>query len=274
MPGKDVLVVVDTEASVARRLALVAALAGRGEIRVTGMYVTGLPVTTAFADLDGWAQLVDAYMTAQRAEALKAERAFRAEAARLNLDVAWHCREADMTEAVIAFARLHDLVVMGQLNPDAPVNALRPGEVALAAGRPALIVPYAGTFTELGRRILVAWNGTREAARALHDAMFLIDGSEAVTVLEIDPPGEEEDPELRAVHVVEALKRRGVAATAESAVSGGTPIADVILSLAADLTADLVVMGAWGHSRLREYVLGGASRGILSEMTVPVLMSH
>jgi nucleotide-binding universal stress UspA family protein len=274
MPGRDVLVVVDTEESVARRLPVAAALAKRGEIRVTGMYVTGLPVTTAFSDLDGWAQLVDAYMTAQRAEAAKAEAAFRTEAARLKVAAQWHCREADMTEAVIAHARLHDLVIMGQSNPDAPMNALRPGEVVLAAGRPGLIVPYVGTFTEIGRHVLVAWNGTREAARALHDAIFLIDAAEAVTVLEIDPPGEEEDPDLRAVHVVEALKRRGVAAKAETTVSDGTPIADVILSLAADLTADLVVMGAWGHSRLREYVMGGASRGIFREMTVPVLMSH
>jgi nucleotide-binding universal stress UspA family protein len=96
-----------------------------------------------------------------------------------------------------------------------------------------------------------------------------------VTVLEIDADAaENSDPELRASHVVAALKRRGVAATVETTVAAGTPIADVILSMAADLTADLIVMGAWGHSRLREYVMGGASRGILQEMTVPVLMSH
>ena len=275
MPGQDVLVIIDSEASIARRLAPVAALARRGEIRVTGMYVTGLPVSQAFADLDGWAQLADAYMTAQRAEALKAERGFRQELARLKLTGDWHCRETDMTEGVIALARLHDLVVMGQPDPDALPNALRPGEVVLAAGRPALIVPYVGDFAEFGRRVLVAWNGTREAARALHDALFLIDAAEAVTVLEIDPPdGVEGDLELRASHVVAALKRRGVSATVETTVSDGTPVADIILSTAADLTADLIVMGGWGHSRLREFVLGGASRGILQEMIVPVLMSH
>jgi nucleotide-binding universal stress UspA family protein len=94
-------------------------------------------------------------------------------------------------------------------------------------------------------------------------------------VLEIDPPGSEGGiPDLSAADVVAALRRRGVAAKAESTVSDGTPVADIVLSLAADLTADLVVMGAWGHSRLREFVLGGASRGVLQEMTVPVLMSH
>ena len=71
-----------------------------------------------------------------------------------------------------------------------------------------------------------------------------------------------------------ALKRRGVAAKVETTVSDGTPVADIMLSTAADLTADLIVMGAWAHSRLREFVLGGASRGIMQEMTVPVLMSH
>jgi nucleotide-binding universal stress UspA family protein len=275
MPSQDILVVIDNEASVARRLAPIAALAKRVDSRLTGMYVTGLPATQAFADLDGWAQLLDAYLTAQRAEALKAEHAFRQEIGRLNLPGDWHCREADMTEGVIDLARLHDLVVMGQSNPDALANGLRPGEVVMAAGRPALIVPYAGEFVELGRHILVAWNGTREAARALHDAMFLIEGAEAVTVLEIDPPAAADvNPGLRARHVVDALARRGVAAKAETTVSGGTPVADIILSMAADLTADLVVMGAWGHSRLSEYVFGGASRGVLSEMTVPVLMSH
>ena len=274
MPSQDILVVIDNEASVKRSLAPIAALAKRGDVRLTGLFVTGLP-GTAFADLQGWAELLDAYMTARRGEAQKAERSFRRELARLKLAGEWHCREADMTEGVIALARLHDLVVMGQPDRDAAVGGLRPGEVVLAAGRPVLIVPYAGEIADLGRRILVAWSGTREAARALYDAMFLIEGAEAVTVLEIDASDNEDgNPDLRAARVVAALKRRGVAATVETTVSDGIPIADIILSLAADLTADLVVMGAWGHSRLREFVLGGASRGILQEMTVPVLMSH
>jgi nucleotide-binding universal stress UspA family protein len=253
MPGQDILVVIDNEASVKRRLGTIAALAKRIEARITGLFVTGLPGTQVYVDLDGWAQLVDAYMTSQRVAATKAEQAFRAELARLKLAGDWQSREADTTEGVITMARLHDLVVMGQPDPDVPSNGLRPSEVVLAAGRPALIVPYAGEFTELGRNILVAWNGTREAARALHDAMFLIDGAAAVTVLQIDPPGGEGGiPDLSAADVVAALRRRGVAAKAESTVSDGTPVADIVLSLAADLTADLVVMGAWGHSRLRD----------------------
>jgi nucleotide-binding universal stress UspA family protein len=274
MPGRDILLVVDNEAGVARLLEPLAALAKRIELRLTGLFATGLPAAEAFADLDGWAQLVDAYMTARRADGQKAEQAFRRESARLKLAGDWHCRETDATEGVIGLARLHDLVVMGQPEPDAPGNGVRPTEVVLAAGRPALLVPYAGAFPEIGRRVLIAWNGTREAARSLHDAMFLIESAETVTVLEVDPVEGDIAPDRRASQVVEALRRRGVAAAAETTISDGTPIADIILSRAADLTADLVVMGAWGHSRLREYVMGGASRGIFAEMTVPVLMSH
>jgi nucleotide-binding universal stress UspA family protein len=165
--------------------------------------------------------------------------------------------------------------VFGQPDPDANGTLTRPEEVIMAAGRPVLLVPYAGDFPQLGARVLVAWSGTRESARALHDAMFLLEAAVEVTVLEVDRAGGEVDaPDQAAADVAAALQRRGVAATADAAVSDGTPVADIILSTAADKLADLVVMGAWGHSRLREFVLGGVSRGILREMTVPVLMSH
>jgi nucleotide-binding universal stress UspA family protein len=272
---QDVLVVIDTVASIPRRLKLVAALAKQADIRITGAFVTGLPGAAAFADLQGWAVMVDAYMTSQRDEAAKAEAAFRGEMGRLKLTGEWLFREADLTESVTTLARLHDLVVLGQPEPSAPVIGLRPEEVVLAAGRPVLVIPYAGDFSEVGNRVLVAWSGTRESARALYDAMFLIERAEAVTVLEVDRPGGDGGAaDLSAADVVAALKRRGIAAKAEATVSDGTPVADIILSLAADLSADLVVMGAWGHSRLREFILGGVSRGILQEMTVPVLMSH
>jgi len=276
MSGQDILVVVDGAATVAGRFAPVAALVRRCGGRITGLYATGLPIS-AYGDLAGWGQVVDVYMASQRAEAGKAEAAFRQEMARLRLAGDWFYREADMAQSVIAAARLHDLIVLGQPDPSAPGGALglRPEEVVLASGRPVLVVPYAGSFAELGKQVLIAWNGTREAARALHDAMFLVERAEAVTVLEVDPLfGDAGLPDLTAADVVAALKRRGIAAAAESTVSDGIPIGDVILSRAADLGADTIVMGAYGHSRLREFVLGGVSRSLFQEMTVPVLMSH
>jgi nucleotide-binding universal stress UspA family protein len=276
MPGKDILVVIDNAASVARRLAPAAALAKRFDARLTGFSATGLPAATSFGDLASGAQLVDAYMAARRDEAVKAEAAFRQELGRLQLAGDWIWREADITESVTSVGRLFDLVVLGQTDPDAesPVPRVLPEDVVQVLGRPVLVVPYVGDFTGFNH-VMIAWNGTREAARALYDAMFIIERADAVTVIEIDSPsGAGAPPSHLAEDVVGALKRRGIEAVAESTVTDGTPVADIILSRAADLTADLIVMGAYSHSRLRELMLGGTSRSIFQEMTVPVLMSH
>jgi nucleotide-binding universal stress UspA family protein len=276
MPGRDILVVIDNSANVGRVLGPAAALAKRVDGRLTGFFATGLPAATSFGDLASGAQLVDAFMAAQRDEAVKAEAAFRQELGRLQLAGDWLWREADVTESIVSTGRLYDLVVLGQIDPDAesPVPAVSPDEVVQALGRPVLFIPYAGEFTSFDH-VLIAWSGTRESARALHDAMFLIDRADAVTVIEVDSPGGPAAVPNRALdEVVAALKRRGVEASGDPTVTDGTPVADIILSRAADLTADVIVMGAYGHSRLRELVLGGTSRSMFQEMTVPVLMSH
>jgi len=276
MPGKDILVVIDNAASAARRLAPAAALAKRFDARLTGFFVTGLPAATSFGDLASGAQLVDAYMAARRDEAVKSEAAFRQELGRLQLTGDWIWREADISESVTSVGRLFDLVVLGQTNPDAddPVPRVLPEDVVQTLGRPVLVVPYVGQFTGFNH-VMIAWNGTREAARALYDAMFIIERADAVTVIEVDTPGGAGAPPSHlAADVVAALKRRGIEAATEPTVTDGTPVADIILSRAADLTADLIVMGAYSHSRLRELMLGGTSRSIFEEMTVPVLMSH
>jgi nucleotide-binding universal stress UspA family protein len=278
MAYREILVAVDTAATAAQRVAPAAALAAAFGARLTGFFATGYPISTAYGDLSGWAQLVDAYMEAQRAEASAAEAAFRQELARLKLTGDWVFREAESTESVTAAAALFDLVVIGQPNPDAEQGGsfgLRPEEVVLGGGRPVLIVPYAGSFAEIGRRVIIGWSRRREAVRAMHDAMPLLERAEAVTVIEVDPPapvpGESAVP---AENIAEGLVRRGIAATAESGASGGLAVDDALLSRAADLGADLLVMGGYGHSRLREYVLGGVSRGIFRQMTIPVLMAH
>ena len=173
---------------------------------------------------------------------------------------------------------LYDLVVLGQPNPDVRAGGafgLRPEEIVLGGGRPVLVIPYAGDFAEVGQRVLVAWNGSREAARTLHDAMFLLEGAEAVTVIEADPPAAGAGPPIAdAAALAAMLTRRGIKATAETTTAGDIGVENLLLSRAADLSADLLVMGAYGHSRLREFVLGGVSRGIFRHMTVPVLMAH
>jgi nucleotide-binding universal stress UspA family protein len=278
MECHDILVVIENASVVPQRMLPAAALAARFGARLTGFFATGYPIMAAYGDVSGWEQLVDAYLEAQRREAAAAAAAFRQALTRDKLHGEWIFREADETGSVIAEAALYDLVIVGQPNPDAGLTGaigLRPEEIVLGCGRPVLVVPYAGEFADVGRQVLFAWNGSREATRGLPDAMFLLPEAAAVTVIEIDPPAPGvAAPAATAALVAAALVRRGIAAKPETETTGDIGVEDLLLSRAADLGADLLVMGSYGHSRLREFVLGGVSRGMFRHMTLPVLMSH
>jgi len=147
--------------------------------------------------------------------------------------------------------------------------------VMLSVGRPVLVGPYVGEFKALAEHVLLCWNAAREAARALTDALPLLQRAKKVTILSANP---EQTPsghgEAPGSDIALYLARHGVRAEASRAVSKEVDIGSLILSRAFDVGADMIVMGAYGHSRVREIVLGGATRTVLASMTVPVLMSH
>jgi len=188
----------------------------------------------------------------------------------------WHLFDGGEAAELISLAMSADLVIVGQHRPEAPASAeFRPEEIVVACGRPLLVVPYAGTFSSVGRRVLIAWDGTREATRAMHDALPLITAAEAVTVVSV--AGRQSDLErghLSLDRIVRHLERHGLAVRREEDVQARLPVCDLLLSRASDLDADLIVAGAYHHSRFREALLGGVSRELLDHMTVPVLMSH
>ena len=184
----------------------------------------------------------------------------------------WHLFTPDEGAGIIELAKTVDLTILGQAS--AQPERLRAEEVAIGAGRPILVVPYVGSDT-VGRHALVAWDGSREAVRALNDALPLLEKADAVTVMFVGARetslGEHRPSVERAVlH----LRRHGISARVEETVQGDLRIADVLLSRAADLGADLIVAGVYHHSQLREAIIGGVSRELLDHMTVPVLMSH
>jgi len=188
----------------------------------------------------------------------------------------WHLLGPGDSARLMTLAKAADLIVLGQVAPDhRQLSGYRPEDVIVGSGRPALVVPYAGAFTAIGRRVLIAWDGTREASRALHDALPLIGRAEAVTIITVRDDAADRDREAPGVaRVIVNLQRHGIAARAEATPSGDLPIADLLLSRATDLAADLIVAGAYHHSQLREALIGGVSRALLDHMTVPVLMSH
>lgn len=198
--------------------------------------------------------------------------------------LSWSVRLADggAAEAVIHHGRASDLVVVGQADGEkighdnSAASATRdfPQQVVLHTGRPVLIVPRMGRFEDVGRSVLVAWDATRESGLALREALPLLDKGSRVTLLSVRKPDDgRDDAFLQAPEMVDWLRRHGVHAMPEQCRSTES-VVDTLLTCAAGMGADLLVMGGYGHHRLREQVLGGATREMLATMTVPVLMAH
>ena len=186
--------------------------------------------------------------------------------------------EADKARSLVRHAHCSDLTLLTQADPSAPGHGLAQDlveQVILYSARPTLLLPYASRVDAIGRHAMVAWDDSREAARALSDALPLLRLAERVQVVswnEFDTP-DAGSLRLRLDALHQWLLWQGVPAEVGTETST-VGIADAMLSRAAELGADLIVMGAYGHARWAERILGGATRGLLASMTVPVLMSH
>jgi nucleotide-binding universal stress UspA family protein len=172
-----------------------------------------------------------------------------------------------------------DLLVLGQHEAGSPTARDVPADfvesVLIGSGKPALVIPYAGPVETVGRNVLVAWSPSRESARALNAALPWLQRAQQVHLVawNEEPPAPQAASQQR-VQIEQYLALHGVKATQHWYSDGaGTP-GDRLLSLAADLGSDLLVMGCYGHSRARELVLGGTTRTVLKCMTIPVLMAH
>ncbi|MDF1747711.1 MAG: universal stress protein [Alphaproteobacteria bacterium] len=182
--------------------------------------------------------------------------------------------KGDTTRALSRIGRGCDLIVLGQSEPDNDFVEIEdlPDNLVLESGRPVLIIPYIGKTQRIGGHVLLCWTDTREAARALSDALPLLNKASKVTVLSV---GERpSDPAISADDAARFLAAHGISADLRHTPGKGLDVGTVVLNEASDIGADMIVMGAYGHSRLRETILGGVTHTILKEMTVPVLMSH
>jgi len=180
----------------------------------------------------------------------------------------------NLVQDIVAHIRAVDLAIIGLGDPDrrdSDPQGFRPEEVILACGRPVLGVPIANVPAEGGRNVLVAWDGSRGATRAMHDALPLLKGADSVTLVAIDPPALDPVPVKAAA---EHLRWHGIEAIEKTVSSGGLAVGEAVLAECDYLHSDLVAAGAYGHSRLSESILGGVSRTLLRQMMVPVLMSH
>ncbi len=222
------------------------------------------------------AAVIEAQKRAAEKAMAQAEGEFTKQASAAGLrNIEWRTASDDPVDAMTLHARYADLAVIGQTDPSEGSNIAAdfPERLVLAAGRPVLILPSAGRFPTIGKRILVAWSLSREATRAVTDAIPLLRLADAVHVMAVNPRRDEHG-DVPGADIGLYLARHGVRVQVKTDQGAEIDVGNELLSRAADLDADLIVMGGYGHSRVKEWVLGGATRTILASMTVPVLMSH
>lgn len=273
MAYRDILVHVSRDRRSPVRLDAAIGLAERHGGRVTGVYVRSRPAVSGRDKHDAPADAPKEWDRQRGDPATEAEELFAERMARTDVLHEWRFLQGNPVEVVTTCARYADITVVGQTDKDdEAVIAGLVDNLVLDAGGPVLVWPYAGSFDTRAETVLLAWNGTREAKRALSDALPLLRQANNVIVFSI---GTDDGTHLPGAEASAHLARHGVKADARHRpASSDIAAADILLSAISDYSVDLLVMGAYGRHRLRELLLGGMTRDILRRMTVPVLMSH
>lgn len=280
---KTITVFLDATSSGLKRAAHTATLAQRCGAHVVGVHVTfagvNLPPSMSYArgreaarqvieyehQLDGAAEAAAAIVGAK----------FRAVCATYGVPCEFRQIDRGSSAEDAVINSLHsDLVVVGHPEPHGLPEQMSPERILLASGVPLLVVPNAWKGETIGNRILVGWNATREARRAISDSLNFLVAAKSVTVLVIDPTSRRQHGDEPGADIAMQLARHGAHVDVEQVSSSGIPVAQVILDYALKRASDLLVIGAYSHARLTEILLGGVTRTLLAQMPVPVLISR
>lgn len=276
----EILVVISGQEEFENKLTTAFNVARQFDASVIGLFVCVFPTVPSYIET----RLPDDLKRRRFAGATKlaaaCETAFRRQADEQNIRHDWTQaigRTAEVLPIVLSHARHTDLTVLTRSDGEPKAGVLSASlaeEVVIASGSPVLLLPEGGGFDVLGKRIVIGWNGSREATRALHDAIPFLKAADDVMLLTVD--GEDDAPEttLPNLDISHHLSRHGIDASVRQSLVSGTQTGDVILSRGDETGADMIVIGAYGHSRIMEFALGGVTRHVMSKATVPVLMSH
>lgn len=278
MTIKTILLHVNDERRVAGLVDAAAHLATRHEAHLIGLYV--MPPVPSYGGTSMGSGMIKSGLAQFREEAERVKQSFEAACKGRPFVTEWRLvdpKHQGVAETIMDHGRATDLIIASQRDRNFDFSQLLdvPDRLVIESGRPVLVVPHVGRFSRFASRVIVAWNGRREAARAVFDALPLLKSADSVRIYWVDPQKERAKAgDLPAVEIAMALARHGVKCEAATMTASDINVGDAFLSRLADDGADLLVMGAYGHSRLSEFVFGGATRHILERMTVPVLMSH
>jgi nucleotide-binding universal stress UspA family protein len=273
----QLLVHLDASPRAAQRLEVAHQLGRRHGAAVAALYA----VTPSFVELPFAPEIGPGVATTLREiddeRLARAHTMFERSLASTGVPASWgEVRDDPVTGSFAQQALYADLLVLGQHDSSDPESRDVPADfvetVMAISGKPALILPYATVPPAVGETVVIAWKPTREAARAVAAAMPLLQGARRVHV--VNWACEEAAIGGERLDLDGYLKLRGVEATWHRQSEEPEQLGEQLLSRAFDLQADLLIMGCYGHSRAREWLLGGASRVVLRSMTLPVLMAH
>ena len=281
MAYKDILVHLDASNNCQHRIKAAIALAKRQEAHVTGIALALKSTISTYVGIDIPSSLTEAQQKIVQESAQNSVDKFEAEAKEAGVQYTSKIVECSATKAPakLAFSARHaDLSFIGQPNPDEKGSAFQASlleGLLFTSGRPVYVVPYIGRFEMKVRRAVIAWDGSTKATRAVNDAIPLLQGRSEVTVLIVNP-------ELRrgahgknpGTNIAAHLERHGVNTKIECHTDHDVSTDTLILNYLSDNGADLLVMGAYSHSRLREKAFGGVTNSLLQQMTTPVLLSQ
>jgi nucleotide-binding universal stress UspA family protein len=280
---KTITVFLDASPSGRNRAAHAAALAQRSDAHLVGVHVVfaGVTLDPSMSYARG-REAIDQVITCERRLDAAAEATaalvgenFRSLCARMNVPAEFRSIGRGRTAGEAILNSLHsDLVVVGHPEPHGLPDDMLPETILLASGVPLLIVPNSWHGQTIGDKIRIGWNASREARRAISDAMTFLVAAKSVTVLAVDPLGSRRHGEEPGADIALHLARHGAHVEVEQVTSHSSPIARIILGYAQQSASDLLVFGAYSHARLKELLFGGATRTLLAQMPVPVLVSR
>lgn len=278
MAYRDVLVVADDTPECTQRMQFAARLAARHEAHLIGMMLRYGQT---------YAERTEAYVVAadekrrraaEDAAHVRIREDLERQARAAGVPFEWYSAEGEPVRTVSLFCRHADIAVIGQSvdQPGALGTVRDLAElVALASGRPVVTVPRSGAPAGAGERVMVAWDAGREAARAVADSLPVLQRAEQVLIYSVDPEERgDRHGDLPGVDLARHLARHDINAKVETVSGSDADAGDMILNRIAEAGIDLLVMGAYGHTRIRELWLGGVTRQMMRNMTVPVLLSH
>ena len=279
MAYKDLLVHVDDSPSCQARVDAAIELACGFDAHLTALYL--IPEIVLPVAVEGYMG-ADVYGDIEQKERERGEAAFDrfrqvAEAGDVEYDTRIDSGTfPEFADRLEIHSRYADLLIVGQPDQGDDGSLLpSPGDVTLKAAGPVLTIPFIGMQPGFGKRPMIAWNASREAARAVKNAMPFLERADAVDVVTFRPrEGRDAHGELPGADIALHLARHGIQVDVQRLDGEDIDVGNALLSHAADRDSDLLVMGCYGHSRLREWVLGGATRTILRSMTMPVVMAH